>query len=228
MNFTHFTGGCCGGGHHHHAGGHHVRIHPGVCHHHDGHHHVGFYPGMFRHSGSQHAISDFRFSSGHTPVVLTSLANGVVGAASIIGCRTAVAGVIGADGNIILPCSAKVAQCVRKAGEITAITAYFTVTTPLDVAGQDETVTATIYRAPAGSNVFSPTTASVDLAPVLTSLLPAGTTLTGTKLIVPPVAVAAGDRLIMVYTMSGSAGDVAAMVTGAASASVTIVGGCGC
>lgn len=189
-------------------------------------HFTGGCCGRGHHGGCHNTGKLVRFASGVVPVVLSSLADGVVGIPSIIGCGTAVTGVISADGNIYSACPANEARRVRKAGKLTTISASFTVTTPFDVAGQDETVTATIYRAPAGSNVFSPTTASVDLAPVLTSLLPLGTTLTGTKSLMPQVAVAAGDCLLMVYTMSGTTGDVAAVVTGTASASVTIGGVC--
>lgn len=163
-----------------------------------------------------------RFASGVTPVVLTTLADGLVGQPSIIGCGTAVAGVISTDGNIYSTGPVPEAYTVQHAGTITNISATFTITTAYDIVGQDAIVNARVYRAPAGSDIFSPTTANVDLAPAITSLLSVGTTLTGVMAVVPPVAVAAGDRLLVVFTLSGSAGDLASMVTGTASANVTI------
>ena len=160
------------------------------------------------------------FASGLTPVALTSLAGGLVGTPFFIGFGTAVPGVILAGGLINLTGLVNEAFSVPRPGSVTAISASFTLLAALDVAGETATVTAQIYRAPAGSNIFTPTTASVDLAPPLTSLLTVGTTLFGASSDFAPVPVAVGDRLLMVYTVSGTA--VAAVVTGTASAGITI------
>ncbi|MFJ7934585.1 hypothetical protein [Sporosarcina sp. NPDC096371] len=195
MSFPNVNNGCCGG----------CRrgvIRPGAC--------------------PPSGCKNVQFSSGVSPVVLTTLANGVVGEPSIIGCGTAVAGVISTDGNIYSTGPVPEAYTVQHAGAITNISASFTITTVYNVIGQDAIVHAQVYRAPAGSDIFMPTGASVDLAPALTSLLPVGTTLTGAMAVIPPVTVDCGDRLLVVFTMSGSIGDVASTVTGTASATVTI------
>lgn len=84
------------------------------------------------------------------------------------------------------------------------------------------TVHATVFRAPAGSNTFTATAATVDLTPTLTGLIAIGDLVSGTTT-VPPVPVAAGDRLLMVYSITATGlGDLAATVTGAASAGITI------
>lgn len=226
MNSTNYNRGCCGGGNRgrFHDGCNRGRFHAGECHH-AGCNRVGFYPGMFNRCECHNDSANIEFSSGVVPVVLTTLDGGLVGNPSIIGFGTAISGVISADGNIYSTGEVNEAYLVKRAGTLNAISASFTVTTPFDVVGQSATVTATIYRAPAGSDIFSPTSATVNLAPVLTSLLPVGTTLTGMASIFPPLAVAAGDRLLMVFTMSGSAGDLPATVTGTASASVRLSSG---
>jgi len=81
------------------------------------------------------------------------------------------------------------------------------------------TVRAQIYRAVAGSNIFSPTDAFVDLAPAL-STIAIGTITFGTRN-VTPVPVAAGDRLLMIFSLTSSG--IVASVTGNASAGINIV-----
>jgi len=159
------------------------------------------------------------FASGVTPVALTSLAGGLVGTPSFIGFGSAVPGVFLAGNTINLIGLINEAFSVPRPGLVTAISASFTLTVALTVA-TSATVNAQIYRAPAGSNTFSPTGVSVDLAPTLTTLLAVGTTLNGASSNFAPLSVTAGDRLLMVYTLKGS--DLAGAVTGTASAGITI------
>ena len=200
MSFPNFGSGCCC------AGSHRGRFHPGPC-----------IP-----CECQQISKNIIFASGAVPVVLTTLANGAVGMSSVIGCGTALSSVISNDNTIYSTGPVKEAYVVQQTGTVSAMSASFTVTTAFNVVGQTTIVKAQVYRAPAGSDIFSPTDASVNLAPALTSLITVGTALTGQTPIVPPVAVAAGDRLLMVFTMSGSLGDLAASVTGTASARITI------
>ncbi|WP_251637430.1 exosporium glycoprotein BclB-related protein [Sporosarcina sp. NCCP-2716] len=160
------------------------------------------------------------FASGAVPVALTSLIGGLVGTPFFIGFGTAVPGVILANNTINLIGLVNEAFTVPRNGTITAISATFTLTAALSVADEAATVTAQIYRAPAGSNTFSPTGVSVDLTPPLTSLLTVGTTLSGSAIPVAPVSVAPGDRLLMVYSLSGTS--IASTVAGTASAGITI------
>lgn len=159
------------------------------------------------------------FASGITPAVLASAIGGLAGTVSLIGFGTAIPGVSLVGNTINLP-ALNEAFSVPRAGSMSAISAAFTVTVALDIVGETGTVNAQIYRAPAGSNIFSPTGVSVDLAPPLTSLITVGTTLTGSSSNFAPVPVAVGDRLLMVFSLSGTT--VVATVTGAASAGITI------
>lgn len=160
------------------------------------------------------------YASGVVPVALTSLAGGLVGIPFYIGFGTAVPGVILANNTINLTGLVNEAFTVPRNGTITAISATFTLTVALTVAGEAATVNAQIYRAPAGSNIFSPTGVSVNLTPPLTSLLTVGTTLSGSSIPAVPVSVAPGDRLLMVYSLSGTT--LATAVTGTVSAGITI------
>ncbi|WP_203247125.1 exosporium glycoprotein BclB-related protein [Sporosarcina beigongshangi] len=159
------------------------------------------------------------FASGATAVALTSLAGGLVGTPSLIGFGTAVPGVFLAGNAIDLTGLINEAFSVPRPGLLTAISASFTLTAALTLA-ESATVSAEIYRAPAGSNTFTPTGVRVDLAPTLTPLITVGTTLSGASSNFAPVPVAVGDRLLMVFTLGGSV--LAGAVTGTASAGVTI------
>jgi BclB C-terminal domain-containing protein len=159
------------------------------------------------------------FSSGTVPVVLVSLASGLVGTVSLVGFGTSFPGVTLTSTNIDLTTvGATEAFSVPRAGTITSISASLSATIPVTLTGT-ATVTAQIYRAVAGSNVFSPTTAFVNLSPAL-STIAIGTITAGTAN-VTPVPVSAGDRLLMVFSVTSSG--IVATITGNASAGINIV-----
>ncbi|AWE09325.1 hypothetical protein DCE79_16425 [Lysinibacillus sp. 2017] len=164
------------------------------------------------------------FSSGTSVVTLTTGATGAIATVTAIGFGTAVPGITpAADGTITLPALPAVtteAFNVPRAGTITAISATFTETTEVTLApaGSTATITARIYRAPAGSSVFTPTNAFVNLTPTVTGTVVAGTTYQGTTSANVPVL--AGDRLLMVFSVAGTA--AALTLTGSATAGITI------
>ncbi|HWI49159.1 MAG TPA: exosporium glycoprotein BclB-related protein [Rummeliibacillus sp.] len=159
------------------------------------------------------------FSSGIVPVILTSLASGLNGTVSLVGFGTSIPGVTLTGTNIDLTTATGTeAFSVPRAGNITSISASLSATVAVTLTGS-ATVRAQIYRAVAGSNVFSPTTAFVDLTPAL-STIAVGTITSGTAN-VAPVPVAAGDRLLMVFSVTTSVG--VATITGNASAGINIV-----
>lgn len=159
------------------------------------------------------------FASGLVPVALTTLLGGLVGIPFFIGFGTAIPSPVVLGTTIDLTGLINESFSVPRAGSLTAISAAFTITVALAVV-ETVTVNAQIYRAPAGSNTFSPTGVSVNLAPPLTNLLTVGTTLSGSSSNFVPVPVAVGDRLLMVFSISGGA--LAAAVTGTASAGIAI------
>ncbi|QGG53479.1 exosporium glycoprotein BclB-related protein [Lysinibacillus pakistanensis] len=161
------------------------------------------------------------FSSGTAPVALAAVAGGVISTVSMVGFGTSIPGVTLTGTNIDLAgaTTGMEAFSVPRAGTITSISATLSVTVAVATFTGTATVRAQIYRAPAGSNLFSPTDAFVDLAPALTSLVVGAITF-GTRN-VTPVPVAAGDRLLMVFSVTTSG--AAALVTGNASAGINIV-----
>ena len=160
------------------------------------------------------------FSSGVTPVVLATLLGGVVGVPSLIGFGTAIPGVAILGNQIDLSGLITEAFSVPRAGNITAISASFTSTLGVTLLGST-TVQATVFQAPAGSSIFTATTATVNLAPPFTGVLVGGETAFATAT-VGPIPVAAGDRLLMVYTIATEGITVAQVLTGTASAGITI------
>lgn len=159
------------------------------------------------------------FSSGIVPVILTSVLGGAIGTVSLVGFGTSIPGVTLTGTNIDLTAvTGTEAFSVPRDGTITSISASFSATVAVTLTGT-ATVRAQIYRAVAGSNVFSPTDAFVDLAPAL-STIAVGTITFGTRN-VTPVPVAAGDRLLMVFSITSSG--IVAAVEGNASAGINIV-----
>jgi len=161
------------------------------------------------------------FSSGIVDAVLTTLAGGLVGTGSLIGFGTSVPSISILGNTIDLSGIATEAFVVPRNGSITAISASFTELAGLDLGLGSLSVTAQIYRAPAGSSVFTATNARVTLTPPFTGLITLGQTSYGSAN-VPPVPVAQGDRLVMVYSVAGTGVTLAAALTGSASAGITI------
>ncbi|HJF32929.1 MAG TPA: hypothetical protein K8V56_14300 [Sporosarcina psychrophila] len=161
------------------------------------------------------------FASGVVPVVLTTVLGGLVSTPAFVGFGTNILSPTVLGTTIDLSGLFNEAFSVPRAGTLTAISASFTLTAAVTLLGTT-TITAQIFRAPAGSNTFTPTGVSVDLAPAVTGVLAVGTTVFGTSANFPPVPVAAGDRLLMVFSSTTSGLDLAGAITGTASAGLTI------
>lgn len=161
------------------------------------------------------------FSSGVTPVVLTSLVTGLIATPSLIGFGSAVPGVTLVGTTLDLSGVVTEAFTVPRAGSITGLSASFSATAAVTLIG-NTTVTATIYRAPAGSTVYTATDATVNLAPAFTGAIALGATAFGSGSFAP-VPVAVGDKLVMVYSITTAGVGVAQVLTGTASAGITIV-----
>ena len=163
------------------------------------------------------------FSSGISGVVLTTDGTGAVATVSALGFGTALNGIVpAADGTITLPVGTITeAFNVPRTGTISAISATFTETTEVTLpAGAVGTITARIYRAPAGSSLFTPTNAFVNLTPTVTGTVAPGTVYQGTASANVPVL--PGDRLILVYSVAGTGITAAVGLTGTGTAGITI------
>jgi len=111
---------------------------------------------------------------------------------------------------------------VSRAGKITAISATFTTIAGVIFDGS-VTIRAQIFLAPKGSNIFTGTSASIDLAPPITGPDPTAQ-ITFASANTPPVQVNVGDRLIMVFYISSTTGNVDVdLIIGDANAGINIV-----
>lgn len=163
------------------------------------------------------------FSSGITPVALTSVLGDVAGTAALVGFGTA-APVVGLLDTIVLPLPGVLTEAfnVPRNGTVTSISATFTETVGLTIApGGSATIRAQLYRAPAGSNTFTATNAFVNLAPNITGIISAFDVFEGNATVNLPVR--AGDRLVMAFTLETTGGllEIIALL-GSATAGINI------
>lgn len=161
------------------------------------------------------------YASG-TPIVMTTLLGGLVGTTSVLGFGTSAAGVSLLGGVIDATTLTNMAFSVPRAGVITSLSGMFSTTVGLSLIGTTLNVQAQLFSAPAGSNSFAPVPgAVVNLAPGITGIVAIGTTASGitTGLNIP---VAAGTRLLLVYSATATGIGLLNTLTGYASAGVAI------
>ncbi|MDP9699249.1 BclB C-terminal domain-containing protein [Paenibacillus intestini] len=161
------------------------------------------------------------------PASLTTVLGGLLNTSSLVGFGNNASGVTINGGIIDLTGAAgtllNFAFSAPRAGTITSLAAYFSTTAGLSLVGSTITLTAQLFRSTTPNNTFTAVPgALVTLAPALTGVLSLGTIASGltTGLSIP---VAAGDRLLMVFSASVTAGvDVASTIAGYASGGLTI------
>ncbi|TQR18457.1 exosporium glycoprotein BclB-related protein [Psychrobacillus soli] len=161
------------------------------------------------------------FSSGG-PVALLTVTSGA-STPALIGFGSSVLSPTILSNTITLTSVLNEAFSVPRVGTITSISASFIAAAGITLTtGSTVTVRAQIWRAPAGTNVYSPTSAFVDLAPSLSGLLSVLVPSEGSSDTFPPVPLAVGDRLVMMIstTQTGPLNIVA--LTGSVSAGITI------
>ncbi|AIQ54469.1 exosporium glycoprotein BclB-related protein [Paenibacillus sp. FSL R7-0331] len=162
------------------------------------------------------------------PAALTTVLGSLLNTSSLIGFGNSATGVTITGGVIDLTGAAgtllNFAFSVPRAGTITSLAGYFSTTAALSLVGSTVTITAQLFRSTTPNNTFTAVPgALVTLAPPLTGILSLGTISSGltSGLSIP---VAAGDRLLMVFSASVTAGiDIATSVAGYASGGLTIV-----
>ncbi|WP_145411290.1 exosporium glycoprotein BclB-related protein [Paenibacillus xylanexedens] len=161
------------------------------------------------------------------PVALTTVLGGLLNTSSLVGFGNSATGISVNGGIIDLTGAAgtllNFAFSASRAGTVTSLAAYFSTTAGLSLVGSTVTITAQLFHSTTPNNTFTAVPgALVTLAPPLTGVLALGTISSGltTGLSIP---VAAGDRLLMVFSASVTAGiDVATTLAGYASAGLTI------
>lgn len=112
---------------------------------------------------------------------------------------------------------------VPREGNITAISASLNVSSIFSNFTGTVTIRAQVFHAPEGSNIFTGTSTSIDLAPSLIGPLTANQLIFASAN-TPPVPVSAGDQLLMVFYISSKiiTGNFA-VISGTASAGINIV-----
>ncbi|GAK40759.1 exosporium BclB-like protein [Paenibacillus sp. TCA20] len=177
-------------------------------------------------TGAAGSGSIIPYASG-LPAALTTVLGGLLNTSSLVGFGSSSTGVSVTGGIIDLTGAAgtllNFAFSAPRAGTITSLAAYFSTTAGLSLVGSTVTITAQLFRSTTPDNTFTAVPgAVVTLAPPLTGVLALGTISSGltTGLSIP---VTAGDRLLMVFSASVTAGiDVATTVAGYASGGLTI------
>lgn len=161
------------------------------------------------------------YASG-APIVMTTILGGLVGTTSVLGFGSSAPGISLVGGLIDATLLTNFAYTVPRSGTITSLSGFFSNTVALALVGTTLNIQAQLFSAPAGSNSFAPVPgAVVNLAPSLTGVLSIGFTASGTTsgLNIP---VAAGSRLLLVYSATASGLALINTVTGYASAGVAI------
>ncbi|QRQ99430.1 exosporium glycoprotein BclB-related protein [Dyadobacter sandarakinus] len=156
------------------------------------------------------------------PVTMTTLVGGLAGTSSLVAFGNSTTGVSLIGGIIDLTSTPNMAFTVPRAGTITSLAANFSATIALSLVGTAVTVTAQLFVASNGSNVFTAIPgASVTLAPSLTGIISIGTTNAGitTGLAIP---VNAQDRLLLVFSSTATGLSLANTVTGYAGGGLSI------
>ena len=183
-------------------------------------------PGSTGATGAAGAGAIIPYASG-LPVSLTTVLGGLLNTSSLVGFGNSASGVSVNGGIIDLTGAAgtllNFAFSASRAGTITSLAAYFSTTAGLSLVGSTITITAQLFRSTTPNNSFTAVPgAVVTLTPSLTGVLALGTISSGltTGLSIP---VTAGDRLLMVFSASVTAGiDVATTLAGYASGGLSI------
>jgi collagen type I alpha len=176
-------------------------------------------------NGSPGVSTIIPYASGATPLTLTSIAGGLAGTGSILSFGDSLTGVTINLGGIDLSLLNSYAFSMPVDGTITDVSAYFSTTGALALGGSTVTITAQVWSSPTPNNTFTPVVgAEVTLAPALTGIISIGDISSGitSGLSIP---VAAGTRIIVVYSITAEGLALINTVTGNASAGVAISAG---
>ncbi|MDT8977617.1 exosporium glycoprotein BclB-related protein [Paenibacillus sp. chi10] len=165
------------------------------------------------------------FASG-VPVLLTTLAGGLVGTGGLIGFGNSAPTVSALGATIDLTGAAglllNMAFSMPRNGIITSISAYFSTTIALSLIGATATIQAQLWESTTPNNTFTPIPgAIVTLAPSLSGIVAIGTISHGatTGLSIP---VTTETRLLMVFSVTTTGLTLGTTVAGYASAGVAI------
>ncbi|WP_426293581.1 exosporium glycoprotein BclB-related protein [Dyadobacter endophyticus] len=162
------------------------------------------------------------YASG-APAVMTTVLGGLLNTGTVLGFGSSATGVTALGGFIDGTSLINMAFTVPRAGTVSSISGTFSSTAAVVLIGSTVTIRGQLYQALPGTNTFVAVPgATVDMAPAATGVISVGTVSSGTTALAP-FPVAAGTRLLLVFSASVTAGlDIATVITGYVSAGVGI------
>lgn len=163
------------------------------------------------------------YASG-APATMTTVLGGLLNSGTVLGFGASAPGITALGGFIdATSLTSNMAFSVPRDGIITSLAGTFSSSLGVALIGSTVTIQGQLYMAPAGTNIFTQVPgATVVLSPPLTGVVSIGTASSGTTtgLSIP---VAAGTRLLLVFSASITAGlDIATVISGHISAGVGI------
>ncbi|WP_186446531.1 exosporium glycoprotein BclB-related protein [Neobacillus bataviensis] len=160
------------------------------------------------------------FASG-SPVVLTTVLGGLTNTGALLGFGSSIdsVNVTGLTLNLGAGGVLDYAFVVPRAGTVTSIGAFFSTTADVTQLAP-VTISAQLYLASPGSSSFSPVGTPVLLNPPLGPVISVGQNRNNVAAQV--ISVSPGDKLLMVFSINTAGLDIASVVTGFASAGITI------
>lgn len=176
--------------------------------------------------GAPGAGTIFSSNSG-VPAVATSIAGGLAGSVTTMppngtGLETGVPITGGQIARIQAPSGFDHGQVIARDGTITAVNAQTSLAAAMALVGTTVTQQVSVWKASTAGSDYSPIPgAMVTLSPSLTGILPIGTTADGTVtgLSIPVVA---GDRLLVVYSVTSAGVQLINTVSARVTSSIAI------
>lgn len=163
------------------------------------------------------------FSSGMTPLNLSSLLGGAVGPAVAVGSASNLPVMVNSGIIDLTGSTSNVAFVVPRNGTITSLSGFFANITNLSLIETTLTIKGQLYQSEdPQSSLFVPVPgAMINLNPGLTGIVSVGQTLSG-SLSGLAIPVAQGTRLMMVYSISTSGLSLAQNISGTISGGLNI------
>lgn len=160
------------------------------------------------------------FSSGAS-ITMTTALGGLAGTVATLGFGNSTSGISLSGSNIDLTISPTMAFSVPRNGIITSLSGFFSFSNGVSLTGTSVDISVQLYQAPAGSSQFTPIPDAKVTIGTAGGIITPGQALEDitTGLNIP---VAAGSRLLLVFSSQASGVSLSTSVQGYASAGVTI------
>ncbi|WHS74833.1 collagen-like repeat preface domain-containing protein [Bacillus cereus] len=174
-------------------------------------------------TGSTGAGAVIPFASG-TPVGLATVIGGLANTGALLGFGSSYFPVIVSGGSITIgpvPPVNDFAFVAPRAGTITSLAGFFSVTVAVGLALGSIQIQMQLYSAPAASNTFAPVGTPLLLTPAFGAPIAIGATSSGIS--AQAIAVAPQDKLLLVVSSTTPGFDIATTITGFASAGITFI-----